>query len=288
MKICSNCYKSFEQIDWHCPNCGFVPENNKGVWVVINKEFPDEESYPINAFKELVEREEKHFWFKYRNQIIQWGIQKYFSNILNFMEIGCGTGFVLKGLRAKFPDLALYGSDLFIQGLQVSKGRFDNVEMLQINALDIPYIDEFDVIGAFDVIEHIDEDLAVLDQLYKATRPGGGVMITVPQHQFLWSPADDVAYHKRRYSRQELVGKIKKAGFSIQYVTSFVTIPFPLMLLSRLFSRAQVDDFDVYREFDISPFVNMIMDWTLKIEYFFIQLGVRLPFGGSLFVVGKK
>ncbi len=77
--------------------------------------------------------------------------------------------------------------------------------MLQFDACAIPYKAEFDVIGAFDVIEHIEEDTAALTQMYQALKPGGGLLITVPQHRFLWSAVDEMSYHKRRYHRNELI-----------------------------------------------------------------------------------
>ena len=69
-----------------------------------------------------------------------------------------------------------------------------------MDARNIPFRDEFDVIGAFDVLEHIDEDVAVIDEVRKALRPGGGFLMSVPQHPALWSQQDERAFHVRRYT----------------------------------------------------------------------------------------
>src|SRR5204863_7401731 len=93
----------------------------------------------------------------------------------------------------------------------------------------LPYRDAFDLVGAFDVLEHIDEDEAVLAEMAAATRRGGGVLITVPQHPWLWSEADDHAHHRRRYSRSALIDKVRSAGLRPVAVTSFVTFLLPVM-----------------------------------------------------------
>ena len=80
-----------------------------------------------------------------------------------------------------------------------------------MDARRIPYEAEFDVIGAFDVIEHIYEDAAVLQQMHRAVRPGGGIIVTVPQHRFLWSKQDEFSCHFRRYTRGELMSKVSCA-----------------------------------------------------------------------------
>ena len=64
-----------------------------------------------------------------------------------------------------------------------------------MDARRIPFEDEFDVIGAFDVLEHIKEDEQVLVQMHRAVKSGGGIMLTVPQHMFLWSEQDVQAHH---------------------------------------------------------------------------------------------
>src|SRR4030095_1631809 len=102
----------------------------------------------------------------------------------------------------------------------------------------IPFRGEFDVIGAFDVLEHIKEDEEVLAQMYQATRPRGGVLLTVPQHSFLWSEVDDYSRHVRRYSASELKAKVKRAGFETLRTTSFVSLLLPVMFISRLRQRS--------------------------------------------------
>ena len=97
---------------------------------------------------------------------------------------------------------------------------------------------EFDVVGTFDVLEHLVEDERALAQMFNAARPGGGLLVTVPQHRFLWSESDRFAMHQRRYSRTELRKKVESAGFQIERITSFNSLLLPLMILSRLTESA--------------------------------------------------
>jgi len=103
-----------------------------------------------------------------------------------------------------------------------------------MDARKIPFEEEFDVIGLFDVIEHIEEDDLVLSQVNSALKSNGVVIITVPQHMCLWSAADEYACHIRRYSKYEIEQKITNAGFEILRSTSFVTLLLPALFLSRM------------------------------------------------------
>ena len=103
-----------------------------------------------------------------------------------------------------------------------------------MDARRIPFECEFDVVGAFDVLEHLVEDESALAQMFNAARPGGGLLVTVPQQRYLWSASDEYAMHQRRYSRAELRAKVESAGFQIERITSFNSLLLPLMILSRM------------------------------------------------------
>src|SRR5205823_1532466 len=90
-----------------------------------------------------------------------------------------------------------------------------------------------DAIGAFDVLEHVYEDEAVLRQLYQALKPRGGLLLSVPQHPWLWSPVDDYSHHRRRYIASALAEEVERAGFRILRQTSFVSLLLPVVALSR-------------------------------------------------------
>ena len=133
------------------------------------------------------------------NDLIVWALGKYGAGVSSFMEIGCGTGFVLQGIAGHFPKMRLVGSEIYPEGIAFAAERIARGEFMQMDARYIPFVDEFDAIGAFDVLEHIYEDEAVLEQIYQALKPYGFLMLTVLQHRWLWSRIDEYACHVRRY-----------------------------------------------------------------------------------------
>ena len=146
----------------------------------------------------------------------------------------------------------------------------------------------FDVIiGTFDVIEHIKEDERVLSHIYKAVAPGV-CMLTVPQHCWLWSPMDELSYHKRRYTCRELSEKVKQAGFSVVFQTSFVTFLLPLVLIKRLYRRFSFAEFDIINEFRINPIVNFVFEKVMKMELMFIKSRLSMSVGSSQLLIAKK
>jgi SAM-dependent methyltransferase len=239
-------------------------------------------------FPQLAEREVGHFWFRSRNRVLIWALGRHFPHARSFLEIGCGTGFVLSGIQREFPELTLSGADVFSKGLAFAEKRLPGVRLFQMDARRIPFEDEFDVIGVFDVLEHIQEDEDVLLQMFRAVRNRGGVMVTVPQHPILWSYVDRYSFHKRRYRRRELIRKVKKAGFRDVWCTSFVSLLLPLMLLVRGRKRNKREEFDPLEELRIDISLNNALLKVMDAENFLIRAGISLPVGGSLLLVGKK
>jgi SAM-dependent methyltransferase len=121
---------------------------------------------------------------------------------------------------------------MFPEGLAIARERVPDATFFLADARTFDAPKAYDVVGAFDVLEHIDDDAAAIGRLYVATAPGGGALITVPQHPALWSSRDEYACHVRRYRRRELIARLESAGFQIVRATSFVSLLLPLMALS--------------------------------------------------------
>lgn len=287
MIICPVCGAPILELKCACRACGFVPESIDG-FVAWAPEFANSNSgFHPEYFAGLAQVEAEHFWFRARNTLILWALRKYFPVSRSLLEVGCGTGFVLSGIAGAFPQISLVGSEIFTAGLAVASQRVPRAKLVQMDARRIPYVEEFDVVSAFDVIEHIKEDELVLQNLYRAVKPGGGCLITVPQHKWLWSPVDDKACHQRRYGARELHEKIEAAGFRILRTTSFVTLLLPAMLLSRLAVKysGKSGGSDDLR---LNPIINRLFEVILYFEQLFIRGGVRWPIGGSRLVVALK
>ena len=287
MKRCLACKGRFESDEWTCPNCGYHPAARNEVFQFAEDPAGPEAGFKPEYFARLAAIEPGHFWFRARNALIQWALRKYFPTAKSFLEIGCGTGYVLGGIRENFPGMRLVGSDIFTGGLIFAKARLPEVELYQMDARHIFFECEFDVVGAFDVLEHLVEDESALAQMFNAAKPGGGLLVTVPQQRYLWSASDRFAMHQRRYSRTELRAKVQKAGFEIHRITSFNSLLLPLMILSRM-QQKRHDDLQPWRELEISPTLNKTLESVLTIERQLITKGVSFPAGGSLLLIGRK
>lgn len=249
-------------------------------------------AYPNAGFDTTDDVKQDSFWVASRTRLLRREVIKAVGGMpkAKFFEIGCGTGTFLHSLSSE-ATIELLGSEIYLRGLRSAKAQCPTVEFIQLDASAIPFVAEFDAIGAFDVIEHIEDDMAVLGGIYKTLKPSGTLILTVPQHQFMWSRIDEFVHHQRRYSRKDLLTKLESAGFQINYVTSFVFMLFPLMLISRLFDRkrrAKVASTEFDKQVRFNPFVNYVFDWFMRIDEAMIARRWSLPWGGTLLVVAQK
>lgn len=215
MKCCPCCNARYASSIRNCPSCGFVPALVDGFDSYAPDLAHDGGGFKSDYFSELARLEEVNFWFRSRNKLLMWAIEKYCPNFQSLLEIGCGTGYVLTGISKRFPRSTLFGSEIFIAGLGFAASRLPSAKFMQMDARNIPFESEFDVIGAFDVLEHIKEDEKVLTQMCTALKPEGLMLLTVPQHAWLWSPIDEYAFHERRYAAADLHQRIEDAGFRV-------------------------------------------------------------------------
>ena len=174
MKICLQCRRTFEQQAWTCPTCGYSPPFRNGYLSFAPELAAKSKGFDAHAFPILAKLEAQNFWFRSRNRLIINTIKHYFPQAQTFLEIGCGTGFVLQGIEKAIPHLACSGSEIFSTGLEFASQRLLDTNLFQMDAQNIPFSEEFSVIGAFDVLEHIQEDRAVLQEMYNSLQIGGG------------------------------------------------------------------------------------------------------------------
>jgi len=181
----------------------------------------------------------------------------------------------------------MWASDIHIEGLQFAAERVaGSVDLLQMDARQIPFRSEFDVVCLFDVLEHIQDDEGVLKELSCVLKPGGGLLLTVPQHMFLWGPFDEGGFHKRRYGTNELERKVKAAGFDVLVKSSFISFLLPVLYLSRLRSRWK-GEYDLHEEQNVHPTVDWVFRILLSTEFRMIQAGLRFPMGGSQLLIAR-
>lgn len=275
-------------MDWACPHCNYTPDRIGGLPALAPELAQAGAGFHPADFAKLAALEAGNFWFRARNRLIVWALCRHFPVIHRYLEIGCGTGYVLAGVAAAYPHARITGSEVFSSGLAYAANRVPRAELLQMDARRIPYVEEFDVIGAYDVLEHIVEDEKVLGEMRNALKPDGGILITVPQHPWLWSQTDENACHVRRYRVGELHEKVERAGFRVLLETSFVSLLLPAMLASRLAKRKSTRNQVTKAELSLPKYIDRPFEAVMDLERQLIRFGLRFSFGGSLLLAAKK
>jgi SAM-dependent methyltransferase len=249
--------------------------------------------YPDSGFDLTDKNVDSSFWVSSRNRLFKTIVyaQMVPTGKTKFLEIGCGTGNFIQQI-VENENLIITGSEIYLKGLVYAKKNLPNVDFIQFDVTQGGIGEEFDLIVAFDVIEHIENDVAAISNINKMLHKGGRVIITVPQHMFLWSKLDEIVKHKRRYSRRDLVTKLQENDFDISYATSFLFVLFPLMLISRIFDKdkeqSQSDEVALEKRVKFPNVLNWIFDLFMRIDEALIRLGISLPFGGTLVVIARK
>jgi SAM-dependent methyltransferase len=286
MKLCVACRAPLPSGEWKCQRCSWRASAREGITILLTGDGDVAEGFSSEQFQNLLAVAPEHFWFAARNQLIAWAVTRFFPTARTLLEVGTGTGQVLEAISSAIPSLQLTASEGSFAGIREAARLLPRAELVQADATSLPYDQEFDIVGAFDVLEHLADDALAMREMARTVRPGGGVVITVPQHAWLWSTLDEYSGHRRRYSRRTLVTLVRDAGLRPVFVTSFVSLLLPALLLSRAFQRRGT--VDPLKEFRIAPATNHIAGLLMAVERRLISAGVSLPAGGSLLLVARR
>lgn len=288
MRLCLACRATFSGSTWRCPACGHDPVQIFGFPAFAPELALDNSGMPPEANHRLALLQEKSFWFRSRNRLIQDLVTTYSPDADTFMEVGAGSGFVLSGLQAVLPHCHFVASEIYSNGLSYAARRLKpHCDFIQADALHLPYRSEFDAVGAFDVLEHIDFDERALAEVLHVLKPGGTLFLTVPQHPWLWSHTDEVAFHRRRYRKGELAQKVERAGYRVVFQTSFAFFLLPVMIAKRMLSGGRCDE-PLGSELSLPLVIDRCFEGVLELERLLIRIRLSLPAGGSQIVVARK
>lgn len=257
-------------------------------------------SYDPDHFAALFEVEERHFWFGTRNLALEaviGGITPRLAGGYRVLEVGCGTGNTLRMLEAACPAAGLIvGMDPFSEGLVLARRR-SSLPLVRGRIEQPPFTEPFDLVGMFDVLEHLDEDTAILRQVRALVKPRGYLIVTVPAHMALWSRFDEESHHRRRYERADLGPRMAAAGFHVEYLTHFMAALYPVARLSR-YAAGIVDGIRrcmhlnersaVLADIRVRPMLNGVMGFALKQEIPILRGRRQIPIGTSLLAVARR
>lgn len=292
MKLCLKCGAEFANADVPCPTCGYAPEKSGGIELFAPELALSNDGFGPEDYKTIAELSAGHFWHMQRDSLIESLFETHFPAARSFCEIGTSIGNVIMRLRSRFPEVRFYASDIYLTPLKIASETNPGCAFFQADILNFPFKEEFDVIGAFDVLEHIDDDQKALDSIFRALTPGGGAIVSAPQHMFLWSERDSSFFHKRRYSREDLVAKAERSGFKVERATSFLFLLMPLLLLSRKLKSSSPASGNgngkMEYESRLPKALNYLLNAICSLETAAGRHGVNFPFGGSIVCVLRK
>ncbi len=248
-------------------------------------------------FQEYYYLERSHWWFKARlrmleNLIVKSVLPKRVSQSkLRILNVGVATGATTQMLQ-KYGEVTSVEYDI-----HCCRFLLEKVGITAINAslTDLPFEKEsFDLVCAFDVIEHIEDDKKALEEIHRVLIKNGVYFITVPAFDLLWSKHDEVNHHIRRYRLSKLSGLILNNNLTINYSSYFnFWLFFPIAsvrILLNLIPRREKEnssgsDFEVMSS---SRSINKILYAVFISETFFLNNRVKLPVGLSILILGSK
>jgi SAM-dependent methyltransferase len=193
------------------------------------------------------------------------------------------------------PDARLVGMDAYHAGLLHARGRTD-ARLVEGRIEKMPFGRTFDLVGLFDVLEHIEDDLQALQGIKQALEPGGRLVLTVPAGPSLWSRYDEESGHQRRYRERDLRAVLTAARFQVEYLTHFMSVIYgPVWLSRRLdgwFNRPRPRSSDgvspaIERELRIPGPLNVMFGELLRFEVPIVRRHHRVPWGTSLLAIAQ-
>lgn len=232
--------------------------------------------------------ERNHWWFVVRSSLIRQCLDIHLSGKknLHILNVGTATGATSKMLES-------YG--------EVVSSEYDHetcvflreelgMEVTEASVTELPFEDEtFDLVCAFDVIEHVEDDNRAVQEMKRVCKKGGYLAITVPADMALWSQHDVINHHFRRYELKGIQTLVRKAELRMVYESYFNTLLYPPVLLVRKCKKAfgskekPVSDFDI----KLPEWINAAFKQVFSLEKLWFGRK-KMPFGVSILWLGKK
>jgi SAM-dependent methyltransferase len=237
-------------------------------------------------FREMQSLEENHWWFRGKRLLLGALLARLDGRSRRRMlDIGCGTGGILKALAGVGTIVGIDRDELALRFCR-EKG-LDGV--VRASALDLPFVSgAFDVCVMMDVLEHVDEEGALLAEVRRVLRPGGTAIVSVPAFPVLWSQHDVTFEHRRRYRRPQLEARLREAGLRVEWSSYTNFFVFPPTLLWRTLRRwtgvAPSRRTDL---FAVPHVLNQALVAAYRCEAELIRR-VALPFGVSVACVARS
>jgi SAM-dependent methyltransferase len=237
-------------------------------------------------YKQMEEREKSYWWHVGRLRIIDTQLNRYINkHETKILNVGCGTGGTIKTLEK-------YG---VVDNVDVSSDAIKFMKtngytrITKVDGVKLPFKSKkYNAVVAFDVLEHIKDDIGALSEWCRVLDDGGRVLITVPAYQWLWSGHDISLHHQRRYTKKLLLEVAAKAGLKPIRVSYAIVFSLPLIAGFRLFNKLIGNKVDSETSYvDIPAWVNTLFSNLLYTEAYMHRY-INFPIGTSLIAVFEK
>lgn len=248
-------------------------------------------------YREYYDLERQHWWFVAREKIISNYIKKLITdktfnqNDLKILNVGCGPG-------RSSQYLSTYGE---VTSVEYDKDCCEfasektGLKIINGSITELPFDDNsFDLVCAFDVIEHVENDQLAVSEMKRVVKNNGVILITVPAFMSLWSHHDVINHHFRRYKLNEIEKLFDKASDGNKIYTSYFNFfLFPPIFLVRTISNliksgknrpGSGSDFETFKPGITNDLLYKIMHFESKL----INQNIKLPFGVSIIYSWKK
>lgn len=279
-----------------CPKCNgnMLKTDQNYICSFCNKKYPIinnvpyfynediSEVYNFNEYAVEIDKianaENNHFWFKSRRKLILQVFNKYILKSEKIIEIGAGTGSIARMLNHAGFDVSI--GEIHTNGIEYAiNNNHKNLTIYQFDIMTNPFRKHFDVVGLFDVLEHIEDDRLAIKKIQNMLKDTGKIVITVPAHMWLWCKEDEISNHFKRYELGDLKLLLEQEGFNIKYATNFFISIVPLLYL-RTKSKSS-------NEIKINPIINFMLFIVSNIENKILKF-LSSKIGGSILIVAEK
>lgn len=241
----------------------------------------------IVEYQRMEQYETSYWWHVGRLKIIEKELERQIGDKrpLKILNIGCGTGGTIRTLEKFGQVVNVDVSDEAIKFM--AKHGFDNI--IKVDGIDLPFdTASFDLVCAFDVLEHIDRDTDALREWKRVLKPGGKLVLTVPAYQWLWSCHDECLHHFRRYNVGQLKTITRHVHFRSVRLSYAIAFSFPLVVGFRMLAKLGRERPTAASSYvELSPTINKLFTKLLFIEASWHRV-IKFPFGTSILAVFKK
>lgn len=214
-----------------------------------------------------------HWWYRARADLLRAALGSFTTDTATVLDVGSADGPSVGWLRGE-RHVAV---DVDSRGLTPGEG-------VCATALQLPFRDAtFELVSAFDVLEHCEPEAAALAELARVLRPGGRLLLSVPAYQWAWTDHDVRAGHHRRYTRGRVVAAVEQAGFTVRRATYGFAGIFPAFLAERGVRRLR-RPVEEERLPEPAALVERTLLGVSALEARWLRRH-DLPFGSSVFLV---